>query len=836
MGGDATEKNITLGATALQGAQQSNVYFGSYFQSAYTPLETPESPARLAVYTDTDGTQFTYVNWYSATTGYFSSDPIKWRVLSKADGKLFLLSDQNLEAEKYNTSKVNVTWETSTIRSWLNGYDATQNGQNKNYTGDNFIKTAFSTKESDYVLTTAVENANNPRTGTDGGNNTEDRVFLLSMDEVKNTAYGFPNNTDASSTRCSTNTAYVVSGGRANSGSGRVGNNSWWLRTAGDYSNDAVDIDSTGIVAFYGLGVTNSTPVVRPAFNLDLSKVLFTSAAENGKPVSFSATTDLTNSDGYKLTLLDESRSGFSAEILKTDTKTYVSYAGATTGENEHITAMIVNASGEVTYYGSLKNIVSSTESRGFIEIDFAENINSGDKLYILNEQYNGNYKTDYASALHEVAIPTEVNAYNVSFNANGGTGTMKGVISKADYTLPECTFTRLAYSFKGWSFTADGEVIDGTSTTLVENTTLFAVWVSNSDRIVELDNAIADLDMAMKNGDQDLSDKLTALSTALNEAKGELEKTDADNKKDLEEKISGAQQMLQEAVGKVAQDLADAKDELAKAIDTKADTTTLNEKVDALNTAIASAETASKAYADEKDTALKTTLESTIATAKEDAIAAATKLVSDAKDELTKAIDTKADTATLNEKVDALNTAIASAETASKAYADEKDTALKTTLESTIATAKEDAIAAATNFVNDAKTELNKAIAEKADTTIVNAAIKNLQDAIDVLEDVKDNYVSADTALKTELEGKIAAAQTSLTAAIDALSAELDNVKSELDNVKGQLEAKDSQLEAKDSALQSFVTVVCVLSCVALGGSGAFVVWFFVDRKRKHE
>jgi ubiquitin len=67
-------------ASNLEGAQKSAVYFGTYKQSA-------------------DG------------SGGFNNDPIKWRVLSNDDGKLFLLSDQNLDVFQYHTDDESVTWE-----------------------------------------------------------------------------------------------------------------------------------------------------------------------------------------------------------------------------------------------------------------------------------------------------------------------------------------------------------------------------------------------------------------------------------------------------------------------------------------------------------------------------------------------------------------------------------------------------------------------------------------------------------------------------------------------------------------------------------------------------
>lgn len=155
-------------------------------------------------------------------------------------------------------------------------------------------------------------------------------------------------------------------------------------------------------------------------------------------------------------------------------------------------------------------------------------------------------------------------------------------------------------------------------------------------------------------------------------------------------------------------------------------------------------------------DATLKEKLETAIAEAKKEAVDAAEDLVNSAKLELQEAINKKADTTTLNAKVEELNEAIATAESVAKTYADSQDKALKQALEDAITTAKSDAISAAQVLVDSAKAELQNAIATKADEETVNAAIANLQNAINKLENVKDNYVSADASLKAELEEAI--------------------------------------------------------------------------------
>ena len=136
--------------------------------------------------------------------------PIKWRVLSVDGNDAFLMADQNLDVGEYNTSDTRVTWKNCTIRSWLNGYDSSSNVENTDYSSGNFIDTAFTAAEQSAILQTDVINEDNPRYGTEGGDDTRDRVYLLSIAEVSDVSYGFNSEFDTSSkTRVSINTAYT---------------------------------------------------------------------------------------------------------------------------------------------------------------------------------------------------------------------------------------------------------------------------------------------------------------------------------------------------------------------------------------------------------------------------------------------------------------------------------------------------------------------------------------------------------------------------------------------------------------------------------------------------
>ena len=73
----------------------------------------------------------------------------------------------------------------------------------------------------------------------------------------------------------------------------------------------------------------------------------------------------------------------------------------------------------------------------------------------------------------------TPPTTYTVSFDANGGTGTMENVTGvTSSFTLPTCTFTAPANKqFKGWATSASGTVITGTSITVSADTKLYAIW-----------------------------------------------------------------------------------------------------------------------------------------------------------------------------------------------------------------------------------------------------------------------------------------------------------------------------------------------------------------------
>ena len=194
-------------------------------------------------------------------------------MLSVEGDDVFLLADKNLDVEEYNDTATDVTWETCTMRSWLNGYGAEENKDGKDYRDNNFLDNAFSADEQSAIKTTNVVNSDNPDHGPEGGNDTRDQLYLLSIDEVMKREYGFASSDGFTYTRQAVNTAYTAGGGETGSEyMGSAGKaDGWWLRSPGGPSNDASGVDDSGYVFTIGRYVYAIYNAVRPALHLNLS-------------------------------------------------------------------------------------------------------------------------------------------------------------------------------------------------------------------------------------------------------------------------------------------------------------------------------------------------------------------------------------------------------------------------------------------------------------------------------------------------------------------------------------------------------------------------------------
>ena len=187
-----------------------------------------------------------------------------------------------MDDQRYNEKWATITWEKSSMRSWINGYKASENQSEIDYSNKNFIDTAFSTAQKNAIKTTKVENRNNIHYGSagQGGNDTSDKIFLLSEREVYNTddakKYGFVLDgevyDEARRCKCSTY-AYAMGTWRNIEDSEYNGNALWFLRSpGGSCYGDVTAVYDFGRVNSGGTSIF-SDHSVRPAIRLDLSSI-----------------------------------------------------------------------------------------------------------------------------------------------------------------------------------------------------------------------------------------------------------------------------------------------------------------------------------------------------------------------------------------------------------------------------------------------------------------------------------------------------------------------------------------------------------------------------------
>ncbi|MBQ9950271.1 MAG: TIR domain-containing protein, partial [Clostridia bacterium] len=173
-------------------------------------------------------------------------EDVEWLVLDKKEDRILVISKYGLDCKPYNKKWKIVTWETCTLRKWLN---------------DEFIKNAFSSDERKKIPTIKVSDSNNPVYGTKAGKTTRDKVFLLSIAEC----YVYFASDEA---RMCAPTDYAIAQGAYTNDDCKADGRStcrWWLRSPGYGRNYAAAVDSVGKVGENGSSVHYFSEAVRPA-------------------------------------------------------------------------------------------------------------------------------------------------------------------------------------------------------------------------------------------------------------------------------------------------------------------------------------------------------------------------------------------------------------------------------------------------------------------------------------------------------------------------------------------------------------------------------------------
>ena len=303
-----------------------------------------------------------------------NNKPIKWRVLdaNKAnDGStagMFLLSEYLFRKRSFGS---NNTWQNSSVQQWCKDFASNQPN--------------FSLAEKSAMLGVAKTDSGGNYFNISWGESSltaDDKMFFLSVRELADYVGNY----------------YQAPGLVATFEGGS--SDDWWLRSPGvGNTTSAGLVTIIGSVNIYSI---KSSLAARPAFNLNSNNVLFTSTAVNGKydnAIDSSFTpVGTTNSADWKLTLKDSSRN-FSASAsttkLRANESLTITYSGAKTGDNEYVSAMIVDENGDVLYYGRIAQDSDSGTATVTIPSEMATGTYT---LKVFSEQYNGDYKTDYAS------------------------------------------------------------------------------------------------------------------------------------------------------------------------------------------------------------------------------------------------------------------------------------------------------------------------------------------------------------------------------------------------------------------------------------------------------
>lgn len=218
-----------------------------------------------------------YYDWIEdySTYHYFKYEAIKWRVLNVSNGGALLLADQALDSQRYNQNSEDITWEKSSIRSWLNAQDTINNQEGINYRKGNFLNEAFFLSEQAGILPRNIANKNNATYNTSGGNNTLDKIFLLAETQICGLdakKYGFimdhSIDDEARQSKCA---EYAFAMGCYKFVETKYAENvNWWLRSPGGSSKAALKIDYDGRSRTGGSSI-DSIEAIRPALYLKIS-------------------------------------------------------------------------------------------------------------------------------------------------------------------------------------------------------------------------------------------------------------------------------------------------------------------------------------------------------------------------------------------------------------------------------------------------------------------------------------------------------------------------------------------------------------------------------------
>jgi hypothetical protein len=379
--------NVLLG-----GVKYKRVFF-----TQYTPYYTNYAPNAANSLQDDNG-------YFINTAYWFKYEPVRWRVLSSvAGGEMYLMCENILAAKPYNASNSAITWELCSLRSWLNG---------------EFLNTAFTYAQRLKIKTSAVANEDNPRTGTSGGNATNDKLFLLSYSDVVNSSYGFSTGIYADTAREVEGTDYAKSQGLSVYDDGT---SFWWLKVPGEEENTAMSVLIDGHVGYFDGGyyyysVHNTAMGVRPIFKINQDSMILTPVSGSGCVV------DYLNGTIYGLTAGIDSLNGYAEVPAGYEAEPIVTSNGFGTGTGINVNSSEANVEVyTIIIYGDVNGDGNIDSTDAGIAVDYENYMIDWDPVedaaYLLAGDVNGDGNVDSTDA----GIMVDYENYMVNINQATG-------------------------------------------------------------------------------------------------------------------------------------------------------------------------------------------------------------------------------------------------------------------------------------------------------------------------------------------------------------------------------------------------------------------------------
>ena len=392
----------------------------SKFADGVTTLGTGVISAPKAPEYDTDAWTGSYVYY-----GQYKKKPVKYRVLDPNTSvfggtTMFLDCDTALFADEFRYDD----WEAADAHVW------TKSDLYKvlNTNDDAFLNTAFTDAESAAIAESTRE-THVLVEGSEAGNVaswtarvfvnytplTGEKIFLLDVEDASNTAYGYSVTNDSDSIENRKKKHFTKPDRDAD----------WWLRSgkaAADrygYAGCVYNPSSAAYAYANRINLINTNAIsvsVSPAFNVDLSSVIFSSKVEDA---------DGAYGDAYKLTLKDNNTKLTVGDVTRDGNTVAVPYQRTDSDSADGITAnqvsvLILGSDNAIKYYAPLKSSSSASGTGTFV---VPSDVTGSDKVYVFAEDVNSQYLTDYASEMTEISIMNGPKIQNASLTLSDDLG-----------------------------------------------------------------------------------------------------------------------------------------------------------------------------------------------------------------------------------------------------------------------------------------------------------------------------------------------------------------------------------------------------------------------------